>query len=189
MASGVALMYTRYIWTVCGSLVIARASRSVFRLASADAWRSVYLSIHRSWIIRIGTGLRKCSFSRPDRRVTTSPASSSRRRCFMTPIRVMSTSDSSSLNVRPSRSKRRSSRKRRVGSASALKTRLSSTPQVYVTIWLPVKLPCGSDRSLALWIQNRFDHPDGHRTRHDEQSRNARQPGSGARPGRAATLR
>ena len=33
--------------------------------------RSVYLSIQRSWISRIGTGLRKCSFSRPDRRVTT----------------------------------------------------------------------------------------------------------------------
>ena len=42
----------------------------------------MYLSIHRSWINRIGTGLRKCSFSRPDRRVMTSPAASSRRRCF-----------------------------------------------------------------------------------------------------------
>ena len=47
----------------------AVSSSSVLRSASADTWRSVYLSIHRSWISRIGTGLRKCSFSRPDRRV------------------------------------------------------------------------------------------------------------------------
>src|ERR1017187_4066241 len=45
----------------------------------------------------------------------------------MTPIRVMSTLASSSLNVRPSRSKSKSRRKRRVGSASALNTRSSST--------------------------------------------------------------
>ena len=36
--------------------------------------------------------------------VTTSPASSSTRRCFMTPNRVISSSDSSSVSVRPSRS-------------------------------------------------------------------------------------
>ena len=59
-------------------------------------------------------------------RVTTSPASSSTRRCFITPKRVISSSDSSSVSVRPSRSKSRSSRKRRVGSASALKTGSSS---------------------------------------------------------------
>jgi len=41
---------------------------------SADTWGSVYLSIHRSWMSRIGTGFRKCSFSRPDRRATTRPA-------------------------------------------------------------------------------------------------------------------
>src|SRR3954447_18361165 len=54
----------------------------------------------------------------------------------MTPKRVIATSDSSSVSVRPSRVKSRSSRKRRVGSASALKTRSSSsfmTPG-YVTI-------------------------------------------------------
>src|SRR5688500_8364751 len=38
----------------------------------------------------------------------------------------MSSSDSSSVSVRPSRAKSRSSRKRRVGSASALNTRSSS---------------------------------------------------------------
>ena len=104
----------------------------VLRSTSADTWRSVYLSIQRSWISRIGTGFRKCSFSRPDRRVTTSPASSSTRRCFITPKRVISSSDSSSVSVRPSRSKSRSSRKRRVGSASALNTRSSSvtTPRI-----------------------------------------------------------
>ena len=31
----------------------------VLRSASAETWRSVYLSIHRSWINRMGTGLRK----------------------------------------------------------------------------------------------------------------------------------
>ena len=45
-------------------------------------------------------------------------------RCFITPMRVMSTTcDSRSVSVRPSRSKRRSSRNRRVGCASALNTR------------------------------------------------------------------
>ncbi len=34
-------------------------SSSVLRCASADTWRSVYLSIQRSWIRRIGTALRK----------------------------------------------------------------------------------------------------------------------------------
>ena len=33
----------------------------------------MYLSIQRSWISRIGTGLRKWCFSRPDRRATTRP--------------------------------------------------------------------------------------------------------------------
>ena len=98
------------------------SSSSVLRSTSAETRRSVYLSIQRSWISRIGTGLRKCSFSRPDRRVTTRPASSSTRRCFITPKRVISNSDSSSPSVRPSRSKSRSRRCRRVGSASALKT-------------------------------------------------------------------
>src|ERR671918_2656080 len=103
------------------------SSRVVLRSASAEARRSVYLSIQRSWISRIGTGLRKCNFSRPDRRVTTRPASSSTRRCFITPKRVMSSSDSSSVSVRPSRRNSRSSRWRRVGSARALKTRSSSS--------------------------------------------------------------
>ena len=31
---------------------------------SAETWRSLHLSIHRSWIRRIGTGLRKWSFCR-----------------------------------------------------------------------------------------------------------------------------
>src|SRR5437867_6411324 len=33
-------------------------SNSFLRSTSAETWRSVYLSIHRSWINRIGTGLR-----------------------------------------------------------------------------------------------------------------------------------
>src|SRR4030081_1201450 len=53
----------------------------------------------------------------------------------MTPKRVISSSDSSSVSVRPSRAKSRSSRKRRVGSASALNTPSSSgTTQGYVTL-------------------------------------------------------
>src|SRR5262249_50392246 len=80
-------------------------SSLVLRSVSAETWRSVYLSIQRSWISRIGTGFRWCSFSRPERRVTTRPASSSTRRCFMTPKRDISSSDSSSVSVRPSRSK------------------------------------------------------------------------------------
>ena len=47
----------------------------------------------------MGTGFRKCSFSRPDHRVTTMPARSSTRRCFMTPKRVISNRDSSSVRV------------------------------------------------------------------------------------------
>ena len=65
-------------------------SRSGLSSASADTCGSVYLSIHRSWISRIGTRLRKCSFSRPDLRVVMSPASSSTLRCFITPKRVIS---------------------------------------------------------------------------------------------------
>src|SRR5918996_349024 len=103
-------------------------SSSRFALSStrADTRRSVYLSIHRSWISRIGTGFRKWSFCLPRRRVTTRPASSRTRRCFITPKRVMSCPDSSSPSVRPSRSKSRSSRDLRVGSARALNTRSSS---------------------------------------------------------------
>src|SRR6266568_2095029 len=104
----------------------ASSSSSALSSASADTWRSLYLSIHRSWISRIGTGFRKCSFSRPDRRVTTRPASSRTCRCFITPNRVISSSDSSSRSELPSRSKSRSSRCRRVVSASALNTRSSS---------------------------------------------------------------
>src|SRR5207253_1670372 len=74
---------------LCGHGRHPASSSSVLRSASAAARRSVYLSIHRSWISRIGTGLRKWSFSRPCRRGTTSPASSSTRRCFITPKRVM----------------------------------------------------------------------------------------------------
>src|SRR5581483_11911041 len=74
----------------------ALSSSAVLRSASAEPRRSVYLSIQRSWMSRIGTGFRKCSFSLPDRRVATRPASSSTRRCFMTPKRVISSSDSSS---------------------------------------------------------------------------------------------
>jgi len=44
-----------------------RITASAPGFASAVAGRSVYLSIHRRWISWIGTGLRKWSFSRPDR--------------------------------------------------------------------------------------------------------------------------
>src|SRR5262249_28599671 len=69
------------------------------------------------------------------RRVTTSPASSRIRRCFMTPNRDIESADSSSVSERPSRSNSRSSRNRLVGSASALNTRSSSfmTGASYVT--------------------------------------------------------
>src|SRR6185295_15937715 len=68
----------------------ALSSSAFLRSTSAETRRSVYLSIHRSWISRIGTGLRKCSFSLPERRVTTRPASSSTRRSLATPKRVIS---------------------------------------------------------------------------------------------------
>ena len=63
---------------------------------------SEYLLTHRSWTSRMGTGLRKWSFSRPRRRVTTSPASSSTFRCFMTPKRDMENRSSNMPRVWPS---------------------------------------------------------------------------------------
>src|SRR6266404_7479198 len=104
----------------------AVSSSSFLRSSSAETRCSVYLSIQRSWICRIGTGFRKWSFSRPCFRGTTRPASSSTFRCFITPNRVISSSASSSVSVRPSRSKSRSSSRRRLESASALKTASSS---------------------------------------------------------------
>ena len=89
---------------------------------SAVAHGSAYLLTQRSWMSRMGTGLRKCSFSRPRRRVTTSPASSSTFRCFITPKRDIGIRRSSAVSVCPSSSNSRSSRARRVGSASALNT-------------------------------------------------------------------
>ena len=83
---------------------------------------SAYLLTHRSWTRRIGTGLRKCNFSRPRRRVTTRPASSSCFRCFITPNRVIAKRCSRAFSVWPSSRKSSSSSARRVGSASALKT-------------------------------------------------------------------
>src|SRR5664279_976225 len=71
---------------------------------------------------RIGTAFRKCSFSRPRFLVTTTPASSSTRRCFMTPKRVMGSRSTSSPSDCPSRANSSSSRERRVGSARALNT-------------------------------------------------------------------
>ena len=97
------------------------------RPLSAAAQGSAYLLTHRSWTSRIGTGLRKWSFSRPRRLVTTRPASSSCFRCFMTPKRDISKRPSSALSVCPSSRKSSSSKLRRVGSARALNT--SSTPE------------------------------------------------------------
>jgi hypothetical protein len=62
---------------------------------------SDYLLTHRSWTSLIGTGFRKWSFSRPRRSVVTRPASSSRRKRFMTPKRVIGRRCSSTLNGLP----------------------------------------------------------------------------------------
>src|SRR5581483_10901751 len=74
----------------------ASFSSSSFSSKIAATRASVYLPIHRSWISRIGTGFRKWSLCLPRRRDTTSPASSRTRRCFMTPKRVISSSETSS---------------------------------------------------------------------------------------------
>src|SRR4051794_5541060 len=102
--------------------MVRSSSRSVLSALSPAAHGSAYLLTHRSWTSRIGTGFRKCSFSRPRFLVTTSPASSSTFRCFMTPKRVIGRRCSSALSVCPSSSKSSSSRLRRVGSESALNT-------------------------------------------------------------------
>ena len=86
----------------------------------------------------MGTTLRKCSFSRPRRRVTTRCASSRSFRCFMTPKRVMGRRSSSWVRVWPSFLKSSSRRDLRVGSARALKT-ASIEEKLYVTIWSRVK--------------------------------------------------
>src|SRR3954468_10281048 len=106
--------------------MVLSSSRCLSPLRAA-AQGSAYLLTHLSWTSRIGTGFRKCSFSRPRRRVTTSPASSSTRRCFMTPKRVIGNRASSALSDCPSSSNNASRRLRRVGSASALKN--SSMPR------------------------------------------------------------
>ncbi len=73
----------------------------VLSALSPAAQGSAYLLTHRSWTSRIGTTFRKCSFSRPRLRVTTSPASSSTFRCFMTPKRVIGRRDSRALRRLP----------------------------------------------------------------------------------------
>src|SRR5436853_246337 len=92
-----------------GLLVVHRSfssfSISLFSSVRAEAHGAAYLLTQRSWISRIGTGLRKCSFSRPRFRVVTSPASSSTFRCFMTPKRVIGNRSSKALSVCPSCSK------------------------------------------------------------------------------------
>src|SRR6516165_8879603 len=75
---------------------------------------------------RIGTGLRKWSFSLPRRRVTTRPASSSCLRCFMTPKRLMENLSSNAPRVCPSSRNSSSRSSLRVGSASALNTSSTS---------------------------------------------------------------
>src|SRR6476659_1413844 len=97
-------------------------SSSDLRLARPATHGSVYLLTHRSWMRRMGTVLRKCNFSRPRRRLTTSPASSSSRRCFATAIRVMLWPAVRATRVWPSCSNSVSRRARRVGSASARNT-------------------------------------------------------------------
>src|ERR1700756_592156 len=77
-------------------------SNLCLRSLSAAVQGSAYLLTHRSWISRIGTAFRKCSFSRPRRLVATRPAFSSNRRCFITPKRVIGSRPSSALSVWPS---------------------------------------------------------------------------------------
>ena len=89
---------------------------------SVAAQGSAYLLTQRSWTSRIGTGFRKWSFSRPRLRLVTRPASSSTRRCFITPKRVIGNRASRALSVCPSCVNSSSSNPRRVGSASALNT-------------------------------------------------------------------
>lgn len=93
------------------------------RSLRAAAHGSAYLLTQRSWMSRMGTGFRKCSFSRPRRRVTTSPASSSSLRCLAMPKRVISNRDPRAERVCPSSRNNSSSNSRRVGSARALNTR------------------------------------------------------------------
>ena len=117
--SGVVLMKISYTFSICFS------SFSLISLSPATQG-SAYLLTQRSWTRRIGTGLRKWSFSRPLRRVTTSPASSSTLRCFMTPKRVMANLSSNMPRVCPSRTNSSSSKLRLVGSARALNTSSTS---------------------------------------------------------------
>src|SRR3954469_24221506 len=102
-------------------------SNLCLRSLSEATQGSAYLLTQRSWTSRIGTGFRKWSFSRPRRRVTTRPASSSTRRCFITPKRVIGRRPSSAVSVCPSSANSSSRRPRRVGAAIALNT--SSTPE------------------------------------------------------------
>src|SRR3954454_6158506 len=128
-------------------------SSRCLRSVSPAAHGSAYLLTHRSWTRRIGTGLRKCNFSRPRRRLTTRPASSSTRRCFITPKRVIGKRSSSAPRVWPSARNSSSSSARRVGSARARKT--SSTRGDYVTDWSHVKpamAPAGGDEHGAVEI-------------------------------------
>jgi hypothetical protein len=97
-------------------------SRLRFSSLSEAAQGSAYLLTHRSWTSRIGTGFRKWSFSRPRRFVVTRFASSSTRRCFMTPKRVIGNRCSSALRLCPSTLNSSSSSCRLVGSARALNT-------------------------------------------------------------------
>ena len=129
-SSGVVLMKISYTFSICLSN-LSLISLNPATQGSANLWTQ------RSWMSRIGTGLRKWSFSRPRRLVTTSPASSSTFRCFMTPKRDMENRSSNVPRVCPSSRDSSSRRLRRVGSARALNT--SSTPRLYVTKWSRVK--------------------------------------------------
>src|SRR5262245_7416138 len=75
----------------------------------------------------MGTGLMKCSFSRPWRFVDSRFASSRMERCFVTAWRLMSSPLHSSLSVWPSFRRRLSKSRRRLGSARARKTASSSS--------------------------------------------------------------
>src|SRR5450759_851546 len=134
-------------------------SNLVLRPLSAAAQGSAYLLTHRSWTSRIGTGLRKWSFSRPRRRVTTRPASSSCLRCFITPKRDISKRSSSALNVCPSSRKSSSSRLRRVGSARALNT--ASTPTNIGDYLVTCQSPADQASACRLNPPDACEHPRG----------------------------
>src|SRR5215469_12785378 len=126
-------------------------SRFFLSSESARSRGSSNLLIQRSAISLIGTGLMKCSFSRPFRFQETRLASLRIARCFATAWRVISSPWHSSPSVWPFLRCSRSSNRRRLPSAKARNTTSSSIPE-YGTVWLPNHMEpigCLSSKKLA----------------------------------------